>query len=310
MEIKNIGQLLQHLATKAGIENSDQNLVNILSNAELSKVTVSSDLVKSIDENLLSVNMALDNHPKIKNHYNALALNVFDTRMEAFMKESGLSEEKLTELKAVKNTYQRFEALTAAIKEAEAAKAATKDTGDKTALQSQVDDLLKQLQAAKKDHETKLREVEDKAKSDRKNDRIGFELRSILSATKTIFDELAPEVKYTTIKTLVEKTLQDKKAEFGFDDNDAFVLKNSDGTTFIGANHQKHTPAIFIDEILAQNKILVVTETPKQQTKQGNDGSGTKPVTVQATQSAPAGNNQVTTANLNRQMRESAAETK
>jgi len=80
MEIKTLGQLINHLATKAGVKADDPNLVNILSNADISKIPVHSDLVTAIDENLLHIEAALDQHPKVRAKYTSEVLSPFDSR--------------------------------------------------------------------------------------------------------------------------------------------------------------------------------------------------------------------------------------
>src|SRR5690349_6773639 len=139
MEIKNIGQLIQHLATKAGVPPTDPNLINILSNAELTKVTLHSDLVKALDENLLSVDAATDNHPVIGPKYKAQALNAVDKKLEALMDEFGLDDAAKNELKGVKSSYDRLDKLGAKLKELATKKEGADSNKDKTALQKQID---------------------------------------------------------------------------------------------------------------------------------------------------------------------------
>ncbi|MBK7885125.1 MAG: hypothetical protein IPJ81_16070 [Chitinophagaceae bacterium] len=147
--IKNLGQLISHLATKAGIPAEDQHLKDILSNAELTKVTLHSDLVKALDDNLLSVDAAADNHPTIGAKYKAEALNAYDKVMARVMDELELDEETKTELTGVKSSYKRFEALAAKIKDLKTAKANAGSKEEKTGLQKQIDDLLEAVRVAK-----------------------------------------------------------------------------------------------------------------------------------------------------------------
>lgn len=303
MEIKNIGQLIQHLATKAGIDAADPNLVNVLSNAELSKVPVHSDLVTGIDNSLLSISQATDNHPDIKKKYHAQAMNAFDKKMEEVMAASGLSEEKIDELKGEKSTYKRFELLSAALKEAGTVKKDGQTAEEKSALQKQVDDLLEASKKAKKDFDSSL----SAEKEARRTDRIRYELKSMLGGIKTVFDDLPGGAKEAALDSIINKALQDKKASFDFDDTDTFILKGEGDTSVVGANSTKYTPKTFIDEVLAQNKVLKVSD-PKHDTtttQQGSNGTQQRTITVDAGTKAVTGNNQ-TTANLNRRNREAA----
>jgi hypothetical protein len=278
MEIKNLGQLLQHLATKAGIDSKDQNLINLLSSSELTKITLHSDLVKGFDENLLSVEAATDNHPVIGPKYKALALNPFDQKMQAIMDELGLSDEDKAELKGVRSSYERFEKLGAKLKELTTKKDNADTAKDKNALQKQIDELLGKLQAEKKAFEEQL-QVE---KAGRITDKINFEKRSLYGAVKTIYDSLDPSIRATSLDAVISKALQDKDAEFAYDDQGNFLIRKKDGTNLVGANHTKYTPQAFIDEVLAQNRILAVNPasngTKTEQTTQVADGKDGQPV--------------------------------
>lgn len=299
MEIKTLGQLIQHLAKKAGMDTADTNLVNVLSNAELSKITLHSDFVKGLDENLLSLTQAKDNHPDIGNVYKAQALNGFDKKMDEIAAEAGLDDAANEELKGIKNSYKRFEVLNTKLKEKIAAENKGKGAEDKSALQKQVDELLEKLRNADSATTAKVAEVE----SLRKADKIGFELRSALMGIATIYDDLPPKAKQATLDALITNALQDKDAEFDFDEQGAFILRKKDGSNLMESGHSKYTPQKFIDEILAQNKVLKVAQPPK--TQNGNESSNNPQRTITANQNGPQGNNQ--TANINRKLREAAA---
>jgi hypothetical protein len=284
MEIKNVGQLIQHLATKAGIAATDPNLLNILSNAELTKVGLHSDLVKALDENLLSVDAATDNHPVIGAKYKAQALNGFDKKMEQMMEELGLDDAAKTEIKGVKSSYERFEKLSAKMKELSAKKDDPNNKQDKSALQKQIDDLLQQMQTEKKTYEQKVSELE----AARTNDRIGFEKKSLYGPLKTIYDGLPADVRSTSLDAVINKALQEKDAELAYDDKGSLIVRKKDGTNLVGANHTKYTPQSLVDEVLAQNKILVVAN--QQQNQNNNQPNQQK--TVDAGGQAITGTNQ------------------
>ncbi len=259
-DIKNLGQLLRHLATKAGIQATDPNLVNILSNADLTKITLHSDLIKALDENLLSVDAAVDNHPVIGPKYKAQALNTFDKKMESFIEELDLDETAKAEVKGIRSSFERFEKLTDKIKELSAKKSAAAGTGDKVALQKQIDDLLKKMQDEQKTYTEALKKVQD----ERLADKISFEKRSMYGGLKTIYDTLDADIRTTSIDAIINKALQDKDAEFAYDDKGSFIVRKKDGTNLLGANHTKYTPQTLVDEILAHQKILAVNNTQHQ----------------------------------------------
>lgn len=61
-----IGTFISTLAKKAGIDESDKGLIDVLSNADLSKIKIPDDLANKLNEGLLSIEAAVDNHPAPK----------------------------------------------------------------------------------------------------------------------------------------------------------------------------------------------------------------------------------------------------
>lgn len=298
MEIKNTGQLIQHLATKAGIAADDKNLINVLSNSELTKIPIHSDLVKMIDENLLSVETASDNHPTIGAKYKSQALNAFDKKIQAVMDEMELDEDTKTELLSITSSYKRFETLATKIKELTAAKIAVAGKGDKAAIQKQVDELLVKLkeaneQAVKKDaeHTEKLNAVTT-----------DFLFRNKLVGKKTIYDKLEDDLRHSSLMVVINKAIQDNDAKVVYDDKGVPVLLKNDGTKLLGANHNAITLDDLIDDILAKKDILV-----KTQQQQGQQQQGQPPVIIPGGgQQTILGTNQ-SVVDFNRQQREAIA---
>lgn len=112
-------------------------------------------------------------------------------------------------------------------------------------------------------------------------------VETMLASYKTTFDELDPSVKAATIRSLLDKELQDKDAELTYDDKGNFTLLKKDGSNFYGDNHQQVNPQSFLEQLLSRHKLLITTPkqgdktiaTPKQPAS-GGDG---KEVTGQAT---------------------------
>ncbi|MBK7882499.1 MAG: hypothetical protein IPJ81_00655 [Chitinophagaceae bacterium] len=296
MEIKNLGQLINHLATKAGIPFDDQHLKDILSNAELTKVTLHSDLVKALDENLLSVDAAGDNHPTIGAKYKSQALNAFDKVMARVIDELGLDEATKTELIGERNSYKRFETIAAKIKDLKNEKSNAGSKEEKTVLQKQIDELVEALRIAKseKDNEkTKYEELRTK-------DQIDFKLRAALSGVKTIFDQLDPEVRYTSLITVINKELQNYEAELKYDEKGNLQPSKKDGSKLLGSNHTPITLQSLIDTSLTNNKLLAVSTA-------SNQAATTGTTTVAAGKTAEISGTNQSVANYARKQREAFA---
>lgn len=266
MEIKNLSQFIQYLATKAGIKPEDQNLVDILSHADLTKINVNSEFVNSIDENLLNIDAALDQHPKIRAKYTSEILNPFDNKMISVLDELGIDDAAKEEFKSIKSTYKRFESVISKIKDLKDAKAATTNNADKQALQSQIDKLQGDLREAKSATEAARAEYEQKLTADR----IDFRLRNAISGVKTTIDTLPEDVRNDTILNIIQKHLQVNDAELRFDERGELQPYKKDGSKLYGANHTLITLQSLIDSQLAQNKLLQVSQT--QTGAQGGSG--------------------------------------
>ncbi len=296
MEITHVGQLINVLAKKAGVDENDDNLKNLLANADLTKINIHGDLAKQFDENLLSIGTALDSHPTLRNKYFAEVLNPFDKRMQDIIEEMELDDTGKAELKNVRSSYKRFEALTAKMKELGAAKGNANSKTDKDALQKQIDDLQLELKKAKEEVTKKESEYKEKMETDRKD----FRLRSHLAGYKTTLDSLDPEVRDSTILNLINKNLEAQDAELRLDEKGNLQPYKKDGSKLYGANHTLIDLKSLVESLLAQNKILQVTDTTKvnnqQQNHQQNNNNHT--VIVPDGQQKVNGTNQ-TVADLN-----------
>ncbi|MBX7227835.1 MAG: hypothetical protein K1X55_17500 [Chitinophagales bacterium] len=250
-----LGQLIQALAEKAGIDKiTDQNLINVLSNAELSKISVHSDLVKALNENLLSVDAAADNHPLIGAKYKAQALNALDKKLETIIDGLPIEDDVKVELKANKNSYARLDSVFEKLKDVKPAQA----KGDDSALKAQVDTLLAKLTAKEQEFATLKAESDGKIESIKKT----AKLTALLGGFKTIYDELDPEIKETSLLTIIEKELAKNDAKFSFDEQGNFTIIKNDGSAFVNASHSKYNPSSFIEQVLTDTKTRVVAPVP------------------------------------------------
>ena len=284
MEIKHLGQLINSLALKAGILANDPALLGILSNAELTKVTVNGDFLKALDENLISMDAASDNHPILSAKYKSQALNPIDRKMEALMEQFGLDDAAKDEIKAVKSSYERLDKLAEKLKTLTEKKDGADTSKEKGALQKQIDDLLKKMQDEKSTYDKQLSEVQD----ERLRDKIGFELKSIYGGAKTIFDSLEGSVKASSLDAIINKGLQEKNAVFTYDDKGNFIVQTKEGATLLRANNTKYTPQELVDEILATNKVLAVNGNQQQHQ---NNSQNNQQQQGQQSRQVDAGNN-------------------
>jgi len=243
------------LATKAGYDITSEAAKPFFDT--LPDTEVPEDIHKGIDNSLISLTEAKNNHGELKNHYMKLTLNGVDKTHQDLIDDFGLPEEIKNEILAEKNTFKRGPLLTRRIVELERQKLATTGGKDKAAIQAEIDGLHASLKTEK---EARLAEKQQ-FDNQRLQDRINSKKTVFYSGVKTIHDELDPETRYTIIDSQIQKELQDRQAKLALDDNGNVILMRNDGTNYFGENHQQVKPLQFIEQVLAKNKQIKVSDS-------------------------------------------------
>lgn len=211
------------------------------------------DIATSLDNNLLTIAAATNNHPQVKKVYFAQAYNGLDAEIESGAKEFELDEAAITELKAEQSSTKRAILLARKIKELESKKLGA-DAGKATTLQSEITN----LHALLKQEQDKQKELKTTYEKQIKGIHIQSKLDNLLASYKTVYDELPVDAKQAAVNSLISKALQDSDAEWTFDEKGSLSLIKKDGTNLFGDNHTQLTPQSFIDKSLS--KILKVSE--------------------------------------------------
>lgn len=245
-------EFITGLAKKAGFDTESATAKPFFD--ALPDTEVPDEIQKGIDNSLISMTDAKNNHPEIKNLYVKQSLDGVDKVLNDLLAEYELDENDKNEIAGIRSTYQRIPALTKKIAELITKKSAA-DPKDKKAIQTEIDNLHLAVKAEKDGRVADRKSFDDQMLSYKIKARID----SALSAFKTIHDELDPDVKSTVINTLLQKELQDNQAKFAFDDQGTFTLLKNDGTNYYGENHQQITPVKFIEQTLAKTKQLKVS---------------------------------------------------
>jgi len=211
------------------------------------------EIATSLDNNLLTIAAATNNHPQVKRVYFAQAYNGLDAEIESLASEFGLDETAIGELKGEQSSTKRAVALARKIKELESKKVGA-DAGKANTLQTQITDLHSKLA----EEHRKQSELKTTYEKQIKGIHIESKLDNLLSGYKTVYDELPSDAKQAAVRSLLSKSLQDSDAEFTFDERGNLSLIKKDGTNLFGDNHTQFTPQSFIDKSLS--KILKVSE--------------------------------------------------
>ena len=193
-----IGELLNTLAIKAGIKADDPKLISLLSANGLRDIQVPDDLATQIDNSLLTVAAATNNHPAIKNVYFSQALNGLDAAIKEVLPELGFDDTNRAEIEGEKSSIKR--AIVLAKKAAELAKAKAEAEAGKG---GKVDDAkiqefnakiveLNQKLAAEIQKQAEIKgQYESKILDMRTQQHLG----TLMAGYKTVYDDLPAEAK-------------------------------------------------------------------------------------------------------------------
>lgn len=240
------------LAKKAGFDTESATAKPFFD--ALPDTEVPEEIQKGIDNSLISMTDAKNNHPEIKNLYVKQSLDGVDKVLNDLLAEYELDESDKNEIAGIRSTYQRIPALTKKIADL-VVKKNSADPKDKKAIQQEIDNLHLAVKAEKDGRIADKKAFDDQMLSYKINSKIS----EYLSGFKTILDDHAPDVRATIINAFLQKELQDNQAKFAFDDQGNFTLLKNDGTNYYGENHQQITPVKFIEQTLAKTKQLKVS---------------------------------------------------
>lgn len=237
-------ELVKKLMAKAGVTHEGELTGDI-----------PDDIATSLDNNLLTIAAATNNHPDVKKVYFAQAYDGLDSEMKNIITEFGLPDDVKAEIEKVGGSTKRATALIRKIKEI-SDKAKPEDKTKADALTAQVVELNNKL-AAEIQKQTQLKTEYD---SQLQQIKVQTKLNGLLSGHKTVFDDLDPTAKQAAIDAIITKNLTDSDSHFILDDKGNLSLMKKDGTNVFGENHTLVTPQSFIDKSLS--KILKVTGKP------------------------------------------------
>ena len=243
---KSIGTLINELALKAGVKADDPGLKDILSNAELSKVTVSDDLTATIESGLHTLSSAAANKTlkdEMRKQMTAEILNGVDAEMKRSYNELGLPEDVQKELDLEPNTGKRAAKLAAKVKELASAQSKGKTPEEMQKLIEEVNNLKSSLGNKDKEWQQKLTETETKYI----NELTQQEINTLLSQYNyALGDNVPANVKLLTAQGVLQNALH----ESGFKivkNNGRLELLAENGSEAFDKSNNKLTLKSFMD---------------------------------------------------------------
>jgi len=241
-----LGQLLNTLAAKSGIDANYAPLKSILSNAEVSRINVPDEMANAMDGNLYSLETAKTS-ADLKRHFTALAYNGLDAELNRLIEDVGFEEEVRNELLAEKSSTKRAVALAKKIRSLEEQKLEASGA-EKLELQAKLNAL-----------ETEAKSKVEDLKRTHDNEVADLLVKHALSGYKYALGEIPKQKKIDTAYNLLKENLEADGLKIVKDGGDVKLVRPDNSDYYDGSNN-KIDFKTYVDRFLGQNKLLQATD--------------------------------------------------
>lgn len=262
--------LFKALSDKAGITYDDKDLVAFLSaNPSLE---IPDSLANSFVANLMNEKEA-KLHAGLNSHFKQNTLAGVDKKISDLLAELQVEDSVKNEILGEKNTYEKVALTVKKIQALEKAKAQA-GTGDKAALQKEIDRLNGEFTALTDKHKNEIKSLQDA----KENEILQYAIDAHLSSMNYANKEVPKEANVATAKYLLQKSLEDKKVKVVRENNSLKLIRNDESALPYTENHKEIPFNAFTDSILSTNKLLKVGNPPNTPVKP--TPVGTTPVQI------------------------------
>jgi predicted peroxiredoxin len=254
-----LGDLLNTLASKIGKQN-EQGLIDVLSRSEVSQITIPDSIANALSSELLSLDGA-KNNAAVKSHFRAEALNAVDKEITNLVNEFGFDDEVF---KTEKDTYAKIRALNPKIKTLLETKPDDNNAAAKAELQKQVVELNNKMAQLINDHKSET----GKLKQDHEQQFLDWQVTNMLRNFNYANKDIPQDVNLELARTLLNKSLSERGVKI-MNDKGALKLRqaNDEALEYFDEAHKPVSAVDFVSKILADSKLLAVTDPPKGGTK-------------------------------------------
>lgn len=271
-----IGSLISNLLKKSGVDTTDAKYADVLS----IQTELPDEGASALEQKLIPMDTAHTN-PKIRGIIQSELLDGVDAEISTSLDDFEFDDASKTELKAIKKTTDKLKAIAKKVKELEAKKAASSKDIDKTALQSKIDALNAELNTSKTTYEKQIAEL----KTSHQTELLDRDIEGSLVGYNYANKNLSADDNIFLANKKVKDALSEKGWKVTRDPNNpkVLIIVDKDGIPATDENHNKVIYKGFTDGILANAKMLAVSD-PKDPQK-GSDGNliidpGAAPVKV------------------------------
>jgi len=268
-----LGDFLNTLATNSGIATDDANLIKVLSSPSISAYDIPDEIATKIQEGHLTVESAKAN-PSIINHFREAHLSRIDKDLYSNLKDLGMEEMEIAELKGVKSTYDKLPVALkklAELKSKAAAATAAGATGKAAELQTTIDALNKKITDINTQFAAEKASLSQSFDGERKE----WVLNNMLAGYEYA-GEQPKEVQTQLAKILLQNKLKESNYQTKYDNGNLELITNEGTPVF--QNNTKLTLKALTDKLVADNKLIKVSgATPPAQNGAISKPFGTPP---------------------------------
>jgi hypothetical protein len=248
-----LGDFLNNMASKVGKQN-DKAIIDLLSRTDISQIDVADEVANIMVSELMSLDGA-KNNSAIKSHFIAEALNGVDAELSTTVNELGLDANIFRDNK---NTYEKVRKLRETIKDLQEQKSDAKGK-EKAELQKTINELNDKLAQMIDGHKKELEETKSQYEGQMLNHLMFSSLKGKNYANK--------DMPADTSAKIAQVLITDELAKLGVKTvNDGGVLRlkrTKDDTEYFDDNHKQVTYDDFVTKVLADNKLLAVSDPAK-----------------------------------------------
>ena len=257
INMANLKTVLSRLAKAAGIPETNEALVALLSNESLSTIEVEPVTENLLNAGLLSIDSA-KNNATVADHFRATLFNGIDAKLSDTLKDLEFSDDEISEINKIPKTIAKLDAAKLKIKELYEKKGASKQSKEEAS------QMIAQLNTQIAELKAEIPKVAATEKLKYTSQLKERDLMQLLSAYKYANKDIPNEVNITTAKILLENKLKENKWDLNYDlenGQSPFRLM-TEAKLDAYKDNQPVTLKALVDEVLATNKLLEVNKGP------------------------------------------------
>lgn len=252
-------EFFKQMLVKAGLNPEDQQFKPHF-DALSAELDLPDSLAAAVNNGLLSMRDAMNNHPQIGGHYRSQVYNGLDSELNSFIQTADLDEATVNEINAEKSSTKRAVLIASKIRELTERKSTTNVKGEKDQLNQQIVSLNADLRKLKDEIAGK-----DTAHAEAlRQQQVNFKKGILLQQYKTIHDGMEPGTRDAVLNVVLEQHLRAKNAKLTVDANGELEITGADGANVFGPDNRAFTAKAFVDSVFAQEKFLVVADGNNQ----------------------------------------------